>query len=321
MVSTEIIQYSKQNLLFVLMKLNNRGVPIYTVAENYLGFYPKQYKYNIEKNVIDIFDLNWRTMHHTYAIPSGGTDPQYLVDYMWDTYAVTNNYFLLSYTYLSYLGYYGICFYGNQTNTITISASADNINFTIIQQYNTDNYLDGQWIWFDIQQPYFGLFIKISIANGETLSLRAFFTGDINNTSEIPCGKLNRDDMFNYTNKGVSNGSPINYYYYKGTQPQIWFWQSINGIDLFNWNIHYMQYNTINEFINLPNTLQIPDWSLNCIKWGLAAENCFEIPNVSDSLKNMIINKAEQEMSEAECSNSDSSSINTLGDMIACYTR
>jgi hypothetical protein len=320
-ITPEIVKYSKENLLHVLMKLNNRGVTLYSIIDAFQGFTPAQYKYTLNDNVIDIFNLNWRTMSHLYATPTGGVDPQYLNDYLWDTYAVTSNYFILQYGQNYYTSYYGLCFYGTQTNTITISASTDGVNYTIINSYATTTYQDGTWLWSDIQVPPFGTFIKVSIEGGEELSLRGLFSGSPNSISEIPCAKLNADDYFAYTNKGVINGTPLNYYFYKSIHPEIWLWQAVVGTSVFNWNIHYRSYNTVDEFINLPNALSIPVWAQNAIKWGLAAENCFQLAGVPPDRINMIQERAQNEMSEAEAANTDTAPINLIGAIIQPYTR
>jgi hypothetical protein len=320
-LTPEMIRFSKENLLLSLMELNNRGIPIWALEDRVLGFEPLKWKYFLPPDVIDIFDLNWRTMNHAIVSPSGGptaVDTQYLTDYEWFSYATTSDYFLLTGNTVEIYDYFGLFFYGEQTVTLTFSASTDGINYVPITTYPTTTYTDGFSIWYDFMTPFQGSYLKVSVAPGETLSSRGFYTGYTGLGREIPIAKMNRDDFFAYPSKGIQ-GTPINYYFKKTVPPEIWFWQSPNSAQVFNWSIHYYTYDTIDQFVSMPNAIKVPVWFIDCIKFTLATKMSWELPGVDPELRNGIAAQADRLVNIAEFNNSDDSNINLLGAVLVPY--
>lgn len=319
----ENIMRAKEGLMFVLLDMFNRGVPIFGVTPLIMGLEPEKYIYDMDPTIMDIFDLNWRQYHHIQTTPSGGTAPLNLQDYNWNTYATTSTNFTLTLTNPPiYFSYFGIVGFRTQTVSfvieVAISAMLD--TWQTIETYTNYVLEDGIWLWNDISTPVQGYAMRLRLTGGGTISLRGFFTGNRQAIYEQPAAKMNRDDFFYYPTKGI-NGIPINYYFQKTTTPQLQLWQGANGSNLFNWALSLYVFKTTDLELHLPLLLNVPEWYYEGIEWNLAAKIMYMLPNVDPGRMEMIKNESMRLMNEMEASNSDTSSLNLIGNITAPYQR
>jgi hypothetical protein len=317
----EIILLAKDNLEYTLLDMNNKGVPIYLVQKVLQGFQPQKWIYNLPTDTYDIFNTNWRQFNQVNAVASGGVDPQFLTDSNWHTWGYTTDQFTLLSSQPIYFDNFGLCFFEQQTVQLKLEVTLDFLTWTEVISYPLQTYTDGQWIWYDMDNPLYGVAMRVTTVTGATLSLRGFVSGDPNSAYEQATAKMNRDDFFSLPQKGII-GSPINYYFQKTITPQLQLWQSPPQSNCFNWlYVMYVLKAPIAENMSLPASIQTPKWYVDSIIWGLAAKMAWELPNVSPERVNMLMQQKDAAIELAGSANADSSNINLIGNSIAAYTR
>ena len=191
-----------------------------------------------------------------------------------------------------------------------------------LSTYEDYDFIDGKALWVDLQNSYLTNLVRIRFSNTyKDVQLRGFFVGNLQRAFEIVCAKMNRDDFFAFPNKGLL-GSPINYYFYKGTVPQIQLWQSATEANCFRWALSLYKLETPSLELNMPLPLaDTPAWYIDGIIWLLASKLAFEIPEVTPERINMLQGMADKFVNQMEASNSDSSPISLIGAALGQYNR
>lgn len=323
----QFIIRAKQNLYFVLLDMFNRGVPIFGVTPLLMGLEPDKWIYDMDKRTMDIFNLNWRQYNHFVMTPSGGTNPENLEDYDWNTTSNTTTQFLLSLPGTNpdavYFAYWGIASARDQVVSFEIQIQVDaNVpTWETVASFEDYELLEGQWIWKDLLTPKLGFGIRLVLGqHSSSITLRGFFTGDRNSIYEQPAAKMNRDNFFMLPAKGI-NGIPINYYFQKTNIPQLQLWQSTRGATLFRWCLSLYVLEVPDLELKLPLSLEVPDWYYDGIEWNLAAKLIYMLPGSDATRREEVKAEALRMMNEMEASNSDTSNIQLLGNILSGYQR
>ena len=210
---------------------------------------------------------------------------------------------------------------GNGDTTAALG-SDQFVKWVTLAAYDNHVFIDGEWLWVDLDNSILTNLVRIRILNSsDDVQLRGFYVGSLQNVYEIVCAKMNRDDFFSFPNKGMY-GSPLNYYFYKGTVPQLQLWQSATEGNCFKWAISTYILKSPTLDLNLPLPLpDVPQWYIDGIIWLLASKLCFEVPDVSPERVNMLQQMADKFVNQMEASNSDTSTINLIGAGLSQYSR
>ena len=80
-----------------------------------------------------------------------------------------------------------------------IEYSADGITWSTLYDPGVVAWVDGEWVWYDVDPGYTVQYYRLRARNGSTLSVRELYFG--NNSTEITMARLNRDDYTNLPNK------------------------------------------------------------------------------------------------------------------------
>lgn len=317
----EQLEMAKQNLKYALLDLNNRGVPIYLVENTLMGFQPQKWEYTLPRDVYDITNINWRQVSFLECIETGGVDPEFLGEQNWFTWATTTTDFTLTMPQFYFYDGYGLNFKGNQTVSFVIETSDDDITWTLIKEYKTATYMDGEWIWHDIETPVNGYKMRLRVTSGNEIALRFFQATQPVSSYERVATRMNRDDFFSQPQKGII-GSPWNWYLQKTINPILMMWQSPAVNDVFTWvyNIYYIKAPN-DDKMNLPAEIQVPMWYVDAITWLLASKMIYELPQANKEMIGALESKAMQAVNQAEASNADLAPINLIGSALGQYNR
>lgn len=192
----EIIMRAKESIKYVLLDMVNKGLPIFMTIPKIIGFQPDKYIYDLSEDTYDILNLNWRQFNHTVTIPSGGINPQNLIDYDWYSYATTTDRFNLQiyngyptsypinnisqfpYNLAENVNYFGFVPHGDQTASFVIEAA--NVLPANGQWHPVEAPFDGIWSGFA-----FGNNIFIAIAQNSTEIIYSTDAGQIWNKLDI----------------------------------------------------------------------------------------------------------------------------------------
>ena len=320
----EMLTQAKQNLNLILQNLLNVGLPLFSIQPYYLGFNQGIVQYDLPESTYEVEECVWRTTTPLQYICTGGIDPQNLIAANYFAYATTTDFFLAS-TVLDgspeYVNYMGFFFYGAQTVTLTITYSTDNVTYLPFDSIATTSYADGQWLWLSFSPGQTGYYFRVSINEGETLSLRAWYLSNLNSCTDLPIARINRDAYMSYPVKNQS-GSPILYYFERTLTPRIFVWGQPN--DVYNWQLFLRLKVQLQDVGALTNTLPCPPWYLHAIINLLAKELCLEANGTDmESLQiryQILSAEADNALRNALSSNSDNAPLSLIPNF-SCYTR
>lgn len=317
----EQLDMAKNNLMFTLLDLNNRGVPIYQVEQMLLGFTPNTWEYTLSRDVYDITNVNWRQLNKVEVLATGGIDPEFINDTDWHSYGITTDQFTITSNVEQWISGYGINFFDNNFVAFDIEYSLDDIEWTVYKSYPLASYANQQWIWVDIETPLYGVSLRIRLTEGDELKLRSFQMLNNNSIYEVVASRMNRDDFMSLPQKGII-GSPWNWYFQKTIDPVLMTWQSLPESQCFNglYHMYYIQA-PVYEKMSLPTRLQVPLWYVDAIIWTLASKMAWELPNATPERVQVLEAKASQAMNQAEAANADMGPINVLGAVVSQYQR
>ncbi len=318
----QMLTEAKQSLNLVLQNLLNIGLPLFSIQTYILGFNEGVVEYDLPESTYDILNCVWRTTTPLQYTCTGGVDPENLIAADYFAYATTEDFFLSSFLINGmpeYMTQQGLFFYGEQTVTLTFSYSTDGETYTVFDTYPTTTYADGQWLWKQYQVGVTGYYIKVSIAEGEELSLRAWYLSNLNTATDLPIARVNRDAYMNYPVKNMQ-GSPILYYFERTLNPKLFVW----GIpqNTYNWQLFLRMKVQLNDCGQLTNTLQAPPWYLHAIIKLLAKELCLEANGSPDMMSRyqVLSVEADRAIANALTSNNDRAPLSLIPNF-SCYTR
>lgn len=319
----EAVLRAKESLHFAFTDLISRGTPSFMIKPKLIGLEPNKWKYDLDRNDYDIWEVNWRQCNHSTTINTipNEPNPEFLSDYEWDTYATITSTATLLYEQSSenVTDYYGILPYENTTASFAIYRIIDINTTELIAEYIDYDLTKNKWLWVDMVTPVNCIGIKIQNLSSTPLKLKGFYVGTVQRAYELTALKMNRDDFFSYPNKGIV-GIPINYFFLKDTIPQLQWWQSAIGANVFKWVMSTYTVKLPELDLKLPLPLDIPKWYIEGITWVLASKLVFYIPNLPEGRLLMVQQQAQKILTEMELNNGDTANINVVGNMLAAYT-
>lgn len=323
-ITPSIIRIAKQNLFWALQELSLRGTPLWGIDTIPVGLNLNQYYYEMPKYITDILYCNRRQTNMLGYQCSGGIDPDYLVDKDYYTYATTTDSFIAQLGTndgdAQLVGTVGLFFYGNQVNSITIDHSLDKTNWTTVYQESSPTmHSDGTWIRFDLSPQVNTTYVRVSVANGQQLSLRCLYLANLTNAVEIPMARMNRDTYGSYVNKNM-RGIPTSWFYDKQIEPVVFIWQEPN--EVFDTHLVIKRKTVVNDVGLLTQELELPSWYQEGVVWQLAARLCLELPrDIVDAGRYPIISQtAEDKINLAMNAETDGNPISLIPNH-SCYTR
>ena len=303
-LTSEQVESAKTSLYFLLSNLINIGIQYWAIGKKVYGLKKDQYTYLLPVGANDALNVLYRRMNRptgSYASSAGGVVANAFdsdVDTICTQSAPAGN---ISVNYgtnnQTYIGSIGVLPGATATMNVVYEWSNDGSTWSTLYAPGSEAWVDGEWIWHDIDPGVTAQFYRIRAISG-TLVLREFYLG--NNSTEITMARLNRDDYTNLPNKNFTANQPYQFWVNR-TIPQteltLWPVPSDPFIQMTVWYSKQIQ-----NVGDLSGELEIPQRWYLAIQSMLAHQMSLELPAVPmdrveylEKQSDKYLNLAEQE--------------------------
>lgn len=321
-LTSEQVTAAKESLWYLLSNMANRGIQYWCIQKNVLGMNVDRAVYAMPVGTVDVLNSNYRTLtrnSQNYSSSSG--DAEFAFD--GDTYTacqLTDN-----------TGYIGIANGSNNPVNITtigilpsvtgpvaveIQYSFDNLTWVTIYAPGVVQWVDQQWIYYDLEPSTTAPLWRIKQISGVNMGVAELVFGS--DPMEIPLARLNRDDYTNLPNKSFTSQRPL----------QFWFNRTIPQPEMYLWpvpgnpfpQIVAWCHRQIQDVGELSGQLEIPQRWYLAIQNMLAYQMALELPGVTVDRIGLCKANADETWLQAEQEERDKSPI-YFSPNISPYTR
>lgn len=326
-LTSEQVLSARESLFFLLSNLINIGIQYWAISKKVYGLQADKFVYKLPLGGNDVLQALYRRINRPTPNGTGGyisvgggivanafdnnvntictqTSPDGSIGVNYGT----NN--------PVYVGSIGVLPGVSGIFNVIYECSADGVTWTTLLAPGAEVWVDGEWIWTDINVGQTAQFYRIRETGGNTLSLRELYFG--NNSTEITMARLNRDDYTNLPNKNFTANQPYQFWFDRTIpNPTIYLWPTPSNafVQMTVW------YSTqIMDVGSLTNELQIPQRWYEAVVFMLAHRMSLELPQVPMDRVGYLEKMAEKYLYEAEQEERDKSPI-YFAPNISVYTR
>ncbi len=313
-LSAESMAEANSELFLSMSALINDGAPLWTVTKQIYGLNYNQNLLPLTTGTIDIQNILYRYN----VLPSGGTPYS-------SAGGVAANAFDQNLTdactQTSPNGYISYDFGASTPVTITTAGIYMNSTQTLnpIYEYSTNgttwitavptvtqatSYVKGNWYWVDVPSPVNAEFFRVRETSGGTLDVNAVVFGQA--ATEVIVSRTNKDDYQNLPNKNLPGSRPLQYWFDRQIQPQLWLWPVSNYAfnTLVIWRRRELQ--DVGSFTNI---LEFPNRWMDAVVADLAQRLVFILPEADLKRAPLLAANATQAMTRAWAEERDKSPI------------
>jgi hypothetical protein len=309
----EYINAAKQALFYILQNLSNRGVNLWMLKSILLGTITNQTVLTLPPGTIDVREANWRyivTPQIAEALPVSNPDASALFTESLDNYAtstVLNNWFGAAYTTSQRIFQVGFNAYApgsTATYNLVLETSEDGVNWTLRETFPETTLADGQWAYFSVDPSTPHLFFRLRETVATTFSLRQIVFSYTQ--QDIPLARLNRDDYWNLPNKQFPGQRPLQYWFDRQIDPEMYLWPIPNN----DFQVFQLVVETqLQDVGNLTNELYVPNRWIAAVQAWLSHELSLQLPGVDLNRITYLENQYEKWLRQAEDEERDKSPI------------
>ena len=325
-LTIEQVQASKQALFFVLSNLINQGINYWAISEQVYGLNANQFEYLLPVGGNDVLNALYRRLERPtpangggYFSSSGVTGLAFDNNVATATTQTTPN-GSIGINYGSnnpiYAGSIGILPATSGSFHILLQWSNDGVTWTTLKDTGVTQWVNGQWLWYQIDPGVSAQYYQMVETSGNTLSVSEFFVG--NNSTEITMSRLNRDDYTNLPNKNFTANQPYQYWLNR-TVPQatitLWPAPSDPFVQMVVWYSRQVM-----DIGGLDGQIEIPQYFFQAIQFLLAHQMSMLLPGVDLQRIQYLEGQANIHLISAENENRDRSPI-YFSPAIGVYTR
>ena len=321
-LTSEQVESAKTSLYFLLSNLINIGIQYWAIGKKVYGLKADQYIYLLPVGANDALNVLYRKMNRptgSYASSAGGVVANAFdgdIDTICTQTSAAGN---ISVNYGTdnpvYIGSVGVLPGSTATMNVIYEYSYDGTTWSTLYAPGSENWVNNEWIWHDIDPGVTAQFYRIRAISG-TLSVRELYFG--NNSTEITMARLNRDDYTNLPNKNFTANQPYQFWVNRTipqTQLQLWPVPSDPFIQMTVWYSKQIQ-----NVGDLSGELEIPQRWYMAIQSMLAHQMALELPAVPMDRVQYLEGQAEKYLVLAENEERDKSPI-YFAPNISVYTR
>lgn len=278
----ETVLIAKECLYMLMLNLSNRGLNLWAVEKAFIGLTQGQAKYDTPAGTLDVLNVIYSqpTLETVVfaAIAEGGKASLTAASITRVGFTVTTAF----------------------TGELLLQTSTDDVTYTTQATLASESYAVGQYYWADLP-------LVSSITNVKVVSAAATYPviGDIQCASgiyDLPCSQWNRDTYAAINAKNQQSRPSTSYFFEKKLTPTLTMWPVPNNSTDHLTIYRHRQSQDVGA---LTQQLEIPQRWLDGIIWLLAARLCFELPGVDAALAQMVVQMAQQQVFEAETSETD----------------
>jgi hypothetical protein len=321
-LTSEQVFSAKQSLFYLLSNLSNRGIQYWAIDKKVFGMKVGQYVYSLPAGSTDVLNALYRRMNRptgTYTSSSGiaayaGDSDLETVDVQ--TSANGNIAINFGTDNPIYAGSIGILPGVSGSFHILLEYSTDGTTWSLLQDTKVTTWVDGQWLWYDIDPGQSVQYYRMRETGGNTLQVREFYVG--NNSTEIPMSRLNRDDYTSLPNKNFTANQPFQFWFNRTIpQPELTLWP-VPSDPFVQMTVWYSR--NIMDVGSLSGEIEIPDRWYLAIQSMLAHQMSMELPGIATERIMYLEKMADKYLYDAEQEERDKSPI-YYSPNISVYTR
>jgi hypothetical protein len=291
----DTVEIAKENLYLMLLALANRGLNLWCIDEKLIGLAENQREYTLPTGTLQVLDL-------LYCMPTRATGT--------DTVAATSHITELDDS--TTIVRYGLKFDANVTAALTLSSSTDGISYTTRATLASQDWVAGDWYWYDLDPTVDATYFKVSSATAFTLT--EFYL--VSSVSETPMTPWGRTDYAQQTTKTTTGRPCLNYWYQKTVDPSVTLWPVVdNDYD----HLRLFRHRQVQDVGTLTQQIEAPQQWYEGLIWRLAESLAFELPEVQADRRGEIRQKAAEMTFEAELSETDHAPVHIYAN-VSCYT-
>jgi len=322
-LTSEQVLSARESLFFLLSNLINIGIQYWAIDKKVYGLQANNYIYKLPVGGNDVLQALYRRMNRpsgSYASSAGGIVENAFdsnIDTVCTQNAANGN---ISVNYGTdnpvYIGSIGILPGVSGDIDCIFEYSADGITWNTLYDPGVTTWVNGEWIWHDVNPGQTVPWYRIRARNGSILSLRELYFG--NNSTEITMARLNRDDYTNLPNKNFTANQPF----------QFWFNRTIPQSEIVLWPVPsdpFVQMTVwysrqIMDVGDLYGELEVPQRWFEAVVFMLSHRMSLELPGVDTARIQYLEGQAEKYLGLAEAEERDKSPI-YFAPNISVYTR
>jgi hypothetical protein len=298
-ITSEMLEIASNELYLFLSQLANQNAPLWCTQKYIYPIYDGQADIVTDVGTIDAYTVTLRTLFQVNGMTLEAADNR---TYTFDTPTAVSS--------------VGVKWSG-PSKDLAFARSDDGIAWTFIEATPASPAVAGEWTWYDLASVVPSAYLMIQTAD---LSYFPFFETYLGNTpSEVPLGRINRDDYTNLPNKTFPSNRPVQYWLDRQVRtPVIRLWPVPNAqaahLQLVVWaHRHIMDVGSMTQEIEVPQR-----W-YDAVVAGLAARMAQELPEVDASMIGVLEPKAAQALMIAQGEERDNSTKRIAPDFSA-YT-
>jgi len=325
-LAVEQVQSAKESLFYVLSNLINQGINYWAIDKKVYGLSPDQYEYLLPLGGVDVLNALYRKMTRptpngagAYFSSSGVTVNAFDNDVTTiDVQTSPNGNIGINFGLYNpiYAGSIGILPGTSGSFHILLEWSNDGVTWNLLQDTGVTTWVDGTWLWYDIDPGVTAQYYRMRETGGNTLAVREFYVG--NNSTEVTMARLNRDDYTNLPNKNFTANQPYQFWFNR-TIPQakivLWPTPSDPFVQMTVWYSRQIM-----DVGDLSGQIEIPQRWYLAIQCMLAHQMAQELPGVDVARIGYLEQQAEKYFQMAEQEERDKSPI-YFAPNISVYTR
>lgn len=326
-LTSEQVLSARESLFFLLSNLINIGIQYWAISKKVYGLQADNYIYKLPLGGNDVLQALYRRISRPtpngtggYASSGGG-----IVANAFDTNTKTacvqtspNGSISVDYgtNNAVYVGSIGVLPDVSGVFNVIYEYSADGATWLPLLAAGTQTWVNGEWIWTDIEAGQTAQFYRIRETGGNTLALRELYFG--NNSTEITMSRLNRDDYTNLPNKNFTANQPFQYWFNRTIpQSEIYLWP-VPSDPFVQMTVWYSR--QIMNVGDLYGELEVPQRWYEAVVMMLAHRMSLELPGVDMARIGYLEGQAEKYLGMAEEEERDKSPI-YFAPNISVYTR
>ena len=322
-LTSEQVLSARESLFYLLSSLINIGIQYWAIDKTVIGLQANKYIYDLPLGANDALNVLYRRMNRpsgNYATSAGGTVANAFdsnIDTIF-TQSSPNGNVSINYgtTDPVYIGSIGVMPAVTGTTNVVFEYSADNVTWSTLYNPGPASWVNGQWLWYDVDPGQSVPYYRMRATGGSTISVRELYLG--NNSTEITMARLNRDDYTNLPNKNFTANQPFQFWFDRTIPvPKLYLWP-VPSDPFVQMTVWYSR--QIMDVGDLSGELEIPQRWFLAIQSMLAHQMSLELPGVDVARIQYLEGQAEKYLQQAEQEERDKSPI-YFAPNVSVYTR
>lgn len=291
-LTPEITSLAMEGLYLLLLSMSGRGLNLWCVDKQFIGLVGGKLRYSLPVGTLEVLNL---LLCEPQLATGVVTSPD--GTYIQDSFSTSQGVVRLAVTLATL------------PTSLTYQYSDDGLTWTSIAL--TTPTTIGEWIWYELPQQITANFHRVTgTAAGNLTGLRL-----VKDFREVVITQMNRDDYSSQPNKTLQSRNITSFNVEKLIAPAINLWP-VPADDSRHLTLY--RHRQIQDVGSLTQELELPNRWVEAIIWQLSLRLSFEIPEVDEKRRALIMTMSSPMTLEAESTETDGSP-DYLAPNIGCY--